>query len=199
MSFKARKWMPKYELTMVSAFLESIGACSDAIEWVNERPFPELWETCHRGDWMLWFAARVGVAAHFILPAAIDCVMPRLILPVKFAPRVLPAIITPMEWLLGNANASDLLNAYADADKVASKEEIYSHRYYTAEAASAIASYAHMIAVGAAHWKAADAINNAARSYPSSHSVDLQNSKHVRNRIAWSRVLSAIEDNIEIT
>jgi len=42
--------------------LRAMSACSDAIEWVECMPgkLTDLWATCHRGDWMLWLAARSG-------------------------------------------------------------------------------------------------------------------------------------------
>jgi len=38
--------------------LEIIGACSQAIEWAGEMTIEEAWNTCERGDWMLWFYSK---------------------------------------------------------------------------------------------------------------------------------------------
>jgi hypothetical protein len=41
--------------------LEIFKACPDAIKWVGHKTIRDAWETCHRGDWMLWIASRLGV------------------------------------------------------------------------------------------------------------------------------------------
>ena len=38
--------------------LIKMGACQETIEWVGDKSFEEAWNTCHRGDWMLWFYAK---------------------------------------------------------------------------------------------------------------------------------------------
>jgi len=55
--------------------LRAMSACSDAIEWVECMPgkLTDLWATCHRGDWMLWLAARSGIKRQRIVLAACDC------------------------------------------------------------------------------------------------------------------------------
>jgi hypothetical protein len=35
-------------------FLIDIGACSQATTWARWKTFDEVYETCHRGDWLLW-------------------------------------------------------------------------------------------------------------------------------------------------
>ena len=39
-----------------SEYLESINACSNAIEWAANKTVEEVVATCHRGDWLLWLA-----------------------------------------------------------------------------------------------------------------------------------------------
>lgn len=34
--------------------LIKLNACHKAIEWVGDKSLEEAWNTCHRGDWMLW-------------------------------------------------------------------------------------------------------------------------------------------------
>ena len=44
--------------------LVAIGACREALRWVNNRgitTLQEAWEQCQRADWLVWLAARVGV------------------------------------------------------------------------------------------------------------------------------------------
>jgi hypothetical protein len=41
--------------------LENFNACSKAIKWAGHKTTRDAWETCHRGDWMLWIASKLGV------------------------------------------------------------------------------------------------------------------------------------------
>ena len=41
--------------------LHALGACRDAVEWAATQPsYAEAWETCQRGDWLLWLLGRVA-------------------------------------------------------------------------------------------------------------------------------------------
>ena len=42
--------------------LATLNPCSDALEWAKQYPtVQEAWGACERGDWLAWFAARVGL------------------------------------------------------------------------------------------------------------------------------------------
>jgi hypothetical protein len=41
--------------------LENYKAGPEAIKWAGHKTTQDAWETCHRGDWMLWIASRLGV------------------------------------------------------------------------------------------------------------------------------------------
>jgi hypothetical protein len=34
--------------------LKDLHACKDAREWAADKTWPEIYQTCHRGDWLLW-------------------------------------------------------------------------------------------------------------------------------------------------
>ncbi len=53
--------------------LRQFGACAEAIRWFNGRDSKSAWETCERGDWMLWIATRIGVNRNSLVLAACDC------------------------------------------------------------------------------------------------------------------------------
>ena len=36
--------------------LQSLSACRDAVAWAQGKDFKQVWQTCERGDWMLWLA-----------------------------------------------------------------------------------------------------------------------------------------------
>ena len=47
----------------VVRWLNRRGACSEGMAWVKENKFEslaDLWDNCHRSDWMLWLLDRVG-------------------------------------------------------------------------------------------------------------------------------------------
>ena len=33
-------------------------ACSEAVKWVGDKSLLESWNTCQRGDWMLWYVSK---------------------------------------------------------------------------------------------------------------------------------------------
>lgn len=35
-------------------------ACEDSREWAKGKTWPEIFETCHRGDWLLWLFKRAN-------------------------------------------------------------------------------------------------------------------------------------------
>lgn len=37
-----------------SQHLNNLGACSEAIIWADGKSWQEVYDTCHRGDWLLW-------------------------------------------------------------------------------------------------------------------------------------------------
>ena len=41
--------------------LTNLSACSDAKEWASDRTIAQVVTDCHRGDWLLWLAARIGI------------------------------------------------------------------------------------------------------------------------------------------
>jgi len=51
------------------------GACEAACDWVLESGYSrrEVWYNCHRGDWLLWWAARDGGDHVQIVRAACAC------------------------------------------------------------------------------------------------------------------------------
>jgi hypothetical protein len=34
--------------------LKKLNACKDAREWAGDKSWEEIYNTCHRGDWLLW-------------------------------------------------------------------------------------------------------------------------------------------------
>lgn len=40
--------------------LLQLHACREAREWADNKTWPEIFETCHRGDWLLWLFKKVN-------------------------------------------------------------------------------------------------------------------------------------------
>ena len=40
--------------------LQKLNACKDAIEWAGDKSWQEIYNTCHRGDWLLWLFKRTN-------------------------------------------------------------------------------------------------------------------------------------------
>ncbi len=53
--------------------LQEIDACSEAVEWVEDRTLEQAWSECHRGDWMLWLAQKRGVDHRKLTLAKAKC------------------------------------------------------------------------------------------------------------------------------
>ena len=41
--------------------LKHLDACKPAVEWAADKTWPEIFETCQRGDWLLWLFRKVNV------------------------------------------------------------------------------------------------------------------------------------------
>jgi hypothetical protein len=128
--------------------LTDIGACPDAIRWASRYDtLDDAWLACERGDWMLWYASRVGADHVMIVRAACACA--RLALPHlpdgEDRPRL--AVETTEAWCAGRATLDEVRAAGA-----------------AAWAAAGAAARAAEAAAGAAAWAAAWAAEAAARA-----------------------------------
>ena len=45
---------------MIDKLLEQLDACVEAREWAKGKSWQEIYNTCHRGDWLLWLFARTN-------------------------------------------------------------------------------------------------------------------------------------------
>jgi hypothetical protein len=150
-------------------YLQSIGACREAVQWVEEGNFETLdaaWQACQRGDWMLWLAGKtcgpVNTPGHRLMTSA-KCRCARLVLhlfedkyPDDNRPRL--AIESAERYSVGDGydpKPADAAYAAAYAADAA-----YSAAYADAAAYAADAAYAAAYADAAAY--AADAADAAA-------------------------------------
>ena len=155
-------------MTAFDELLVSLGACEDAREWAKGKSFADVWNTCERGDWLLWLLAKMkdkpGWATHKqIVSAACDCAE----LSLKYVevgeerPRV--AIETARKWVRGEATLEEVKKAARKADRSAYDAAHAAHAAdrsaydaaHAAHAASHAASAACAAYAAAAHAAAA--------------------------------------------
>jgi len=155
--------------------LQRYNACFDAIKWVKAQTGTpqQIWESCKRGDWLLWIAARIGVGRKLVVTAA--CLCAREVLPRVTAgeDRPLIAIETAERWTRGEADIAEVRAAAAAAalaaDNAASAaaNAAYAAHYaaaaaYADEAADDDDAYDDATAAEASAYAAADAADAAA-------------------------------------
>jgi hypothetical protein len=134
--------MKNLDAKELGTLLVSLRARKPVIDWVKGKSLAEAWSTCHRGDWMLWLAARYGdVPKKTIVAIACDCAEPALAF--TSDPRPAECIAVVRRWLKDEATISDA-RAAAYAARAAA--------YAAAGAAGAAAD-----AAGAAAYAAAGA------------------------------------------
>ncbi len=99
--------------------LEKFNACRDAIDWAKAQPsFKKAWETCERGDWILWIAAKTQVDQRLLVSAACDCAVTALKFVAKGEDRPRKAIAAARAWVKGKATLSEV-GAATDAASAA--------------------------------------------------------------------------------
>ena len=64
--------------------LIKLGTCEEAVKWVGDKDFKKAWDTCDRGDWLIWYIFRTEIGTlrdriHLLC----DCVEPVL----KYVPK----------------------------------------------------------------------------------------------------------------
>src|SRR5271166_325417 len=154
-----------------SELLLSLRACLEAKEWALGKDLKTVWETCERGDWLLWLCGRMAgkegwPSQQDVVLAACDCAETALQYVRVGEDRPRKCIETVRAWVRGEANIDDVLEARSSA-AVYAASSVYAAAYaacaayaavYAADAAvyAACAAYAAVYAADAAVY-AADA------------------------------------------
>ena len=90
-------------------------ACYEAMEWAGDKTLQEIWETCERGDWMLWLLRRSDLFKtdhrKFTMAKWVCANQVRHLMTDK---RSLNALDVAYKCAIGEANSEDLAAA-ADA------------------------------------------------------------------------------------
>jgi hypothetical protein len=129
--------------------LKSMRACSPVVEWAKTQDdWQTCWESCERGDWMLWLLGKLsgpawGEARKPLVLTACECA--RLALPYTKDPRALKCIETAETWTRGEATHEQVRAAYAAAFAAAYAAyaaDVAADAAYAADVAADVAAYA---------------------------------------------------------
>jgi len=171
------------------AILTEVGACHEAVKWAGRKTHKRAWETCKRGDWLLWIAGKFDVDRKLLVLAACACAKTAL----KYVPngedRPRIAIETAEAWTRGKATIEQVRVA-ADAAYAA-----YHAAAYAAYRAAAYAAYAAADAAAhAAYHAAAHAAYRAAADAAAHAAAHKDMARIVRKIIPFSVIKQAIAD-----
>jgi len=122
--------------------LRKLHACEEACEWVGGKSLEEAWETCERGDWMLWLAVKAGIDRKKVVLAACECARLSLKYVSEKETRPLKAIQIAEAWANGDASLEEVKRAAADAYTAADVAAVADASASFADAASAAAASA---------------------------------------------------------
>ena len=94
--------------------LTKLNACPEGREWADSQSsYREAWESCERGDWMLWIAAKQKVDLRKLTGAKVDCAwLARHLMTDK---RSLHALYVAERFSKNEATREQLNDAYAGA------------------------------------------------------------------------------------
>jgi len=160
------------------------------------RDLERAWDTCERGDHLLWVAGRLDVDRRKIVMAACRCA--RLVLHLAAGPEAGVAVLTAERWCRGEATVPEV-RAAADAAAAAyaaAAADAADAAYAAAAAAAYAAAYAaaDAAAAAAAAYAAADAAAAAAAYAAAARQATHRHcAARVREVIPWSVIANAIK------
>lgn len=121
--------------------LSQFRPCFEAAEYyATKDSFEQAWNDCHRGDWMLWIAARLGVDLQVLTLAKGKCA--ETVIHLMRDERSKKAVEAAIKFGNGEISREDLNAAYADAYAAAVDADTYAAAAaaYAADAAAAAAA-----------------------------------------------------------
>lgn len=128
-----------------SEYLESIDACSYAIDWAGDKTIEQVVADCHRGDWLLWLASKCDIGLQPLTLAKGHCA--NTVRHLLKDDRSIKAVDTAIAFGEGRATREELDAAYAAAYAYAADAYAYAayaaaaaDAYYDADAAAAAAA-----------------------------------------------------------
>jgi len=124
--------------------LLELNACKPAVEWAGKKTWKEIFETCHRGDWLLWLFKRTmpddEVNLRLLILAKGHCA--ETVLHLMTDQRSKDAVKAAIDFGNGTIDRTALNDAFAAAyDAYAAAYDAYD-AYAAADAADAAADAA---------------------------------------------------------
>ena len=149
----------------VASRISKFSPCTEAVTWLGKQTdVTEAWNTCPRGDWLLWISGRVGIERTILVKSAAACARLALVYVKEGELRPLRAIEAAEAWASDPTEENRKTAAYAvyaaaaayAADAAyAAAAAVYAADAYAAYAAYAAAVYAVYAAADAADAAAA--------------------------------------------
>ena len=135
-------------MNTMDQLLTKLGACQEAKEWAKGKTFEEIYNTCHRGDWLNWLFAKTNPEDVQLL-TLVKGHQANTVRHLMKDERSLKAIDTAIAFGEGRATREELNNAAAAAFAASAAR--------AASAAGASAAYAAVEAAEAAEASYANA------------------------------------------
>ena len=135
--------------------LKQLEPCENGYKFAQSKnSLIDAWNTCERGDWMLWFAQKLNCPLQLLTLAKGRCA--ETVMHLMRDERSRKAIKVAIDFGNGNASREELYAAAAAAYNAAAKATDYAAAEYAAKTASYAASdYAADAAASAAAYAAA--------------------------------------------
>jgi hypothetical protein len=162
-------------------YMDREGACHDATDWVEanrHRSVKQLWDTCPRGEWLMWLCDVLRIDDRYRMAAAIGCA--------QGCGNQLPfrerrALVVGIAWTQGKATDRALAKAHQSCDTG------YSGSWATSAAAAAIEP----------EWRwRSDALDCALMATTCSDATRAEQARRVRAIIPFVMVESALAEAV---
>jgi hypothetical protein len=118
--------------------LKKLNACDGAIKWVEDRTIEQAVADCHRGDWLLWLAARLEIDKRKLSLAKGMCA--NTVRHLMTDERIIKTVDDAIAYGRGEIGENELNGVTADASAEA-YAAYAAHASYAAAAAAAHADY----------------------------------------------------------
>jgi hypothetical protein len=167
----------------LAKLLTHLNACPEGMSATKGQSLRVVWNTCSRGDWLLWLAARLEIDRKTLVGACADVAETALRFVPNTEPRPAACISAIRKWLRDEITDSELRAAAWAADAARAAYAAYAAAGAAAWAAdAAYAAHAAGAAAGAAAWAAGAAAGAASR---------LEFARIVRKAIPLNLIVSA--------